>query len=337
LTQRLDALDGIRGVAALVVVLYHIETTSFHTGWFRHGYLSVDLFFVLSGFVMARAYEPRFTNGMTFWQFARQRMIRLYPLIALGAVLGLAAASILKVPDLVAVAFLMQLFFIPFLWGEKDLFILNGVQWSLVFELLANFLHVALFRWLTTPRLIWLVSASCIALAITARHFFSVGIGWEPHNAWGAVPRVLFSYGAGLLLFRLYQRGSLPVASAPWWLLASAPLVIILAVGPFYWKGDMIAVLSFPILVWLSIFVELPESIAQIASFAGEISYPVYAIHEPLMRIAQSAIGNQPVSLRIVCWAAFVVALCLVAWLTSKFYDEPIRALLSKRNQPLLA
>jgi peptidoglycan/LPS O-acetylase OafA/YrhL len=79
-------LDGLRGVAAIAVTSLHFR---FELGKFLlpHSYLAVDFFFVLSGFVLAYAYEDRLSEGMKPIQFLRLRVIRLYPLYLIGTLI----------------------------------------------------------------------------------------------------------------------------------------------------------------------------------------------------------------------------------------------------------
>ena len=90
-----NLLDGLRGVAALIVVWYHVhEGYSFASGdpiitGLNHGYMAVDFFFILSGFVIGYAYDDRWKKGFTLGDFFRRRLIRLHPMIVMGFVLGL--------------------------------------------------------------------------------------------------------------------------------------------------------------------------------------------------------------------------------------------------------
>ena len=88
-----DLLDGLRGVAALMVIWYHIfEGYAFASDTmittFNHGYLAVDFFFILSGFVIGYAYDDRWDKSLTMKDFFRRRLIRLHPMVIMGAVLG---------------------------------------------------------------------------------------------------------------------------------------------------------------------------------------------------------------------------------------------------------
>ena len=83
-------LDGLRGIAALVVVLLHIPQF-IKDDTFPEGYLAVDLFFVISGVVIRQAYEHRLESELSVWRFAWLRIVRLYPLYMLGAMISFTA------------------------------------------------------------------------------------------------------------------------------------------------------------------------------------------------------------------------------------------------------
>lgn len=92
-----EILDGLRGTAALLVLVYHIfEGLAFAAGvdtisFMNHGYLAVDFFFILSGYVIGYAYDDRLASGMTAGQFIKRRLIRLHPMIIMGGLVGAAA------------------------------------------------------------------------------------------------------------------------------------------------------------------------------------------------------------------------------------------------------
>ena len=88
-------LDGLRGVASLVVVAFHLfeaHAASHADQIINHGYLAVDFFFVLSGFVIGYAYDDRW-GRMTYRDFFKRRLIRLHPMVVMGMLIGAAAFS----------------------------------------------------------------------------------------------------------------------------------------------------------------------------------------------------------------------------------------------------
>ncbi|MGZ8408081.1 MAG: acyltransferase family protein, partial [Caulobacteraceae bacterium] len=141
------ALDGVRGVAALAVMLFHTGTWPVIGRMFPSAYLAVDLFFALSGFVVAHAYGARMANGMGVRAFLRARFVRLWPLFALGMAVGLSAYVIRSLRfdefDLWALtkSFALQASFLPDLstrTTDGRMFPMNGPAWSLFFELAVN-------------------------------------------------------------------------------------------------------------------------------------------------------------------------------------------------------
>lgn len=160
---RYEILDGLRGVAALLVVGYHLFETYFHGGPdqpINHGYLAVDFFFVLSGFVIGYAYDDRW-NRMSTWGFIKRRLIRLHPMVIFGSFVGAVLFYFGDCSDfplikdtpwqMVILIMLWAFTMIPIPasmdvrgWGETNP--LNGPAWSLQWEYLANLLYALIFR-----------------------------------------------------------------------------------------------------------------------------------------------------------------------------------------------
>jgi peptidoglycan/LPS O-acetylase OafA/YrhL len=88
-----NTLDGIRGLAAILVVIFHAEQF-FGARPFPKSYLAVDVFFLLSGAVVANAYEHRLQSDMSLARFTWLRIVRIYPLYLLGTVLGVVAVIV---------------------------------------------------------------------------------------------------------------------------------------------------------------------------------------------------------------------------------------------------
>ena len=187
-----DLLDGLRGVAAVLVVWYHIFeafATSPIDQRFNHGYLAVDFFFILSGFVIGYAYDNRW-KVMKTKDFFKRRLIRLHPMVVLGAVLGAITFYIQGSEkwdgtpvsmSMVMLAMLMGLFLIPAVpgtgpevRGNGEMYPLNGPSWSLFFEYIGNILYALFLRRLPTKVLTVLVGLAGIGLASFAIFNFSV-------------------------------------------------------------------------------------------------------------------------------------------------------------------
>ena len=156
---RFEGLDGLRGIAAILVLIFHLFET-FSDGnplnqIVNHGYLAVDFFYVLSGFVMSYAYDDRW-NKMSLWDFYKRRLIRLHPMVIAGSLVGVcyyflgesdAFPNIQNVkPYLFFITILMNVFMIPTPkvldirgWGETNGF--NGPNWTLTYEYVANIIY----------------------------------------------------------------------------------------------------------------------------------------------------------------------------------------------------
>ena len=184
-----DLLDGLRGVAALLVVWYHVfEGYAFAGGTsietINHGYLAVDFFFILSGFVIGYAYDDRWGKTLTVKNFFKRRLVRLHPMVVLGAVLGAITFFIQGsvqwdgshvATSLVMVALLCAMFFIPAVpgagyevRGNGEMFPLNGPAWSLFFEYIGNIFYALFIHKFSTKALTVMVVILGIALTMFA-------------------------------------------------------------------------------------------------------------------------------------------------------------------------
>jgi peptidoglycan/LPS O-acetylase OafA/YrhL len=293
-------LEGLRGVAALLVVAYHYAAF-FAPFRVQSGYLAVDLFFVLSGFVLAYAYGERLRDGMGARRFMLVRLIRLYPLYllailvaalipVLGLVLGVseqwtwpsllvallpALAMLLRPPTAMIGAELN-------LRNPDALYPLNPPAWSLFYELAINLVFAATLRirHRSFVPLVIGVSALALAAAIFARG--SANAGWRWDEWWMAVPRVSFSFFVGVFFYRAYAGGSLPKLRCPPPLALAAAAVAIALGVPKEWRAlyDLVCIAAvLPLSVWLCICNE-PERGIRFYSVLGLISYPLYITHE---------------------------------------------------------
>lgn len=359
-----ELLDGLRGVAALLVVWYHLFeafATSPVDQRFNHGYLAVDFFFLLSGFVIGYAYDERWGRGLRMRDFIRRRLIRLHPMVVLGALLGAAAFFVQGSvrwngepvsTGMVLAALLCGLLLIP-AWpgaghevrGNGEMYPLNGPGWSLFFEYLGNLLYMLLLRRLPTRWLTLLVALTGAALAAFAIGDLSgyghLGVGWTlaGSNFPGGMLRLLFAFPAGLLLARRFR--PVRIRGAFW--LCSLSLAVLLAmpyVGSeqnhlFNGLYDTLStLLLFPLLLWLGASGHATDAAtARICGFLGDISYPLYMVHYPSMYLFYAWVWNHGYTFSEV-WpvaAALFAGNILLAWFVLKIYDEPLRRLLTAR------
>jgi peptidoglycan/LPS O-acetylase OafA/YrhL len=276
---RLEGLDALRGIAALCVLVYHI-TESLESS----AYLAVDFFFMLSGYVMARTYEPRLATGLPARKFVAARVWRLWPTMFLA---GLVAIPWLFswVPGKFAWPIVIaNLLLIPSL-TQNRLYLLNGPAWSILFELVANAFH-ALGLWrLSNRQLFALLALLALSMAGLAS-LYTYELGSRPGTALGGVPRVLLSYGAGMLLWRVWQ--DIPKVRVPGLLtLAGMPLFFGLCamIGAQLWQSDLLFVLAIcPLLIAGGLRL---EKVHPVLLWLGAISFPLYAVHAPVLRTAE--------------------------------------------------
>lgn len=363
-----EILDGLRGVAALLVVFYHIfEGLSFAEGGtlittINHGYLAVDFFFILSGFVIGYAYDDRLGKTMTLGNFFKRRLIRLHPMIIMGAVLGVifyCLQGCVKwdgthvATSMIMLALLCALFFIPAtpgagydIRGNGEMFPLNGPSWSLFFEYIGNILYAVFIHRLSNKALTALVFLLGIGLAWFALFdvagYGMIGVGWtlDGVNFLGGSLRMLFPFSLGMLLSRNFKpvkvRGAFWICSIV--LLALFCVPYIEGNSPICWNGLFEAIcilLIFPVLVWIGASGKTTDKHStQICKFSGDISFPLYAVHYPVMYLFYAwLIDNKYYTFGEVWPVALIVYIgsILLAYLCLKCYDEPVRKWLSRK------
>ena len=294
-----NILDGLRGVAALMVVWFHVFeafATSHVDQRINHGYLAVDFFFILSGFVIGYAYDDRWKR-MTVREFVTRRFIRLHPMVVIGAVIGAVMfyfqgcsvwdVSKVSVTMLLA-ATLMNACMIPAtpgmeIRGVTEMFPLNGPSWSLFYEYIGNILYALFIRRLPTKALAALVLLAGCGLAAFAvwgpYGDICAGFSLTGDNIAGGSLRLLFSFSAGLLMSRVFR--PVKVKGAFW--ICSLGVVVLLAVPRIggeenYWMNGLYDTLcfalAFPLLVYLGASGKTTDrTTARICKFMGDISY----------------------------------------------------------------
>jgi len=312
---RLPLLDGLRGLAAIGVLLYHCGVTLGPQGVFSRGYLFVDFFFLLSGFVLALAIEPRLASGWPASAFLRSRVRRLWPSIAAGVALGAVLHLTRGETDALPTTLVLGLLVLPWTRSPGQIFPLNGPQWSLLLELIANLAHGLLLRRLGERGLVAVVVLAGAAQTAVVWHFGSNTLGPLAFNWWFALSRVMFSYSLGVLLCRRWQ--GLPRRPRLSWnaALVLPPLVVMLLSGlPLpVWIGDSLFVLLvMPALFWLASQAVVPSAVVPALDRLGRLSFPLYAVHMPILEHAAKVApgGGMPVKLAAIA-AALLAALAL--------------------------
>jgi peptidoglycan/LPS O-acetylase OafA/YrhL len=336
--HRFALLDGMRGIAALAVAFLHAGLGFGLPVVPAHGYLAVDFFFCLSGFVICHAYEARLRGGMTFGRFLRLRLVRLYPMIFIAALLVTAATFATGDPALrhggdLPILILGVFTLLPLgLLVHLPTFVLNGPLWSLFFEIAANIAYFFEAKGaLAWPKLFISLAffAACLA-AVTIMVGSMAAVGFSSPSSFAAgVPRVGYSYLAGMLIYRYAP--ALP--ALPGWLLALLLAgVFMMPALPDHGLYDVIAVLAgFPLLVALSAQAAPGPALAPLWVQLGELSYPLYVIHEPVLRLAFHISRPIPALAGAPALPAYGGALIaiLLAYALLHLYDQPLRNRLS--------
>ena len=361
-----ELLDGLRGVAALVVMWYHVfegfATSPIDQG-FNHGYLAVDFFFILSGFVIGYAYDDRWKKTLTTREFFKRRLIRLHPMVIMGVALGAITYWVQGcerwdgshvATSMVMLAMLLNLFLIPVtpgagadVRGNGEMYPLNGPNWSLFFEYIGNILYALFIRKLSTRWLAVLVALAGAGLATYAigngSGYGHLGVGWTLAglNFPGGMLRLLFAFSAGLLMSRVFK--PVHIRGAFW--LCSLGVVVLLCMphvggAERLWLNGLYdsvcVIVIFPLLVWLGASGKATDSgTSRVCKFCGDISYPVYVVHYPFMYLFYAWLwgGEEKIPFSQAWPAALLVFFGSIAltYLILKVYDEPVRRWLARR------
>ncbi|MHB8528497.1 MAG: acyltransferase family protein [Caulobacteraceae bacterium] len=333
--RRFQVLEGLRGVSALAVMFMHLGGPGGEV--FSHGYLAVDLFFIISGVVIASAYEERLRSGWSAAAFMGARVRRLAPLYLLGTALGAGCALAAHLngyggdgPILFNLA--LAVLFVPALFSSGELYPLNSPSWSLFAEMVANLAYGAAARSLSRATLIWLATLGAAAVIVIAlRSGVDANVGVSGGDWIGGIARVAFGFPFGVLLYRLHARGRLhvPRLAAP--LVVASGLMSFVAPfhGPLY---DLAVILVlYPLLTACALGGSVKRgSTAAVFAAAGAISYPLYALHYPFAKLARLYMPTAGVAgaLAVLFCGGAIVAASFVA---QRLFDEPVRSWLERR------
>ena len=342
-TQHFEILDGLRGVAAIAVVIFHFmefAVPDYHDSFIAHAYLAVDFFFCLSGFVIAYAYDKRL-HTIGFTRFIKRRLIRLHPLVIIGSVIGLLAFIFDPFSNLyqaysgkTLLMFLASCLMIPYPMVEEryfNLFHLNPPTWSLFWEYIANIVY-ALILFRLKNKTLWLLTVlAAVLLCYEANSSGYLGVGWGGDNIVGGGIRVFYSFLAGMLVYRSNwiiksKSGFIPLA-----MLLFAAFLVPYTKESVWIADSLLVIFYFPFLVALGAGARLSPSLTKLCKFSGDISYPLYMIHYPFLWLFLSYYetikpGMTETSILIpVC----TLLLILLSYLVMIVLDIPLRKYLS--------
>ena len=359
-------LDGLRGVAAILILIFHVfETYTIGTDkplLVGHGYLAVDFFFGLSGFVIGFAYDDRW-NRMSLRSFLKRRIIRLHPMVVLGMVIGAVffyfgssfspEGEVSKAFHLIADTpvwkmlfyMILGMFLIPTppsidIRGWREMYTLDAPTWSLFFEYIAYILYALIvrkFSKIALSILVFLSACSTIYLMLTQGDVIG---GWEftENHLYIGFTRLFYPFFSGLLLYRLGRLIRIKNAFP----LCCLLLVILLALprigGDEVWKNGIyegLAILvAFPLIILTGAGGEIKNKTSEKwCRFLGDISFPLYIVHYPLIYVFTGYVTDNNYSFAETWPEALLVfnGSILIAYAALKWYDIPIRKWLTKK------
>ena len=400
--QHYIVLDGLRGAAALMVLWYHVfEGFAFAGGTmietFNHGHLGVDFFFMLSGFVISYAYDDRWkttrpqdykttslsqksesasksvsesVSKVNVWSFFKRRLIRLQPMVVMGAIIGLITYLIqggvrwdgtAMSFHWIMMAFFLAIFLIPVhpgapydIRGNGEMYPLNGPSWSLFFEYIGNILYALFIRKLSNRSLAFLCGITGILWIAFVTYDISgydmIGIGWtlDAVNFSGGLLRMLFPFTLGMLMSRRFrdkrrkandkcQSLSLSLSQSLFYF--SIIVMFVLFSMPYITKTGNISlngiyelsciILVFPAIIWFGAEANITNNFTtKLCKFLGDISYPLYIVHYPVMYLFYSWLIDNELYTLGATWPVVLLVMAIniaLAYACLKLYDEPIR------------
>ena len=347
--QHFEVLDGLRGIAAISVVTFHFMEMAIYNYerlFIGNGFLAVDFFFCLSGFVIGYAYDDRIAK-MGKAKFFTSRIIRLHPMVVFGSVLGLVSFFLDPWPahlasfgvGRIALIFTTSLLLIPFpVVGERgfNLFTLNAPAWSLFWEYVANIVYAFILCRLKRPWLIALTALSAIGICYVTYKEGNICGGWSGGTFWDGGVRIAFSFSAGLLVYR--SKWIIRSNIGFGWLSILLVLAFVMPFGSWNWMTEPVVIIFyFPLLIMLGAGARFSERAGRICRFFGNISYPLYMTHYAAIWIFGQYVTNHKLSagqLAVVV-ASGVLLLLGVAYVVMRWYDIPLRRYLTAKRKGL--
>jgi peptidoglycan/LPS O-acetylase OafA/YrhL len=344
--ERYVFLDGLRGLAALAIVVHHFTADSGSREVFASASIAVDFFFCLSGFVISHAYHLRLLGGMRTGEYATKRLARLYPMYFIGTLFGLLAIMMLKARGLtdfswggIGAAAFLNLSMLPFFNANYidvftyrltgTIFPLNNPAWSLFFGFLANLIYASTIRFSRAMPFVLMVVSALGLCASTA--LWGEAPGWGTHNFIGGFPRVLFSFFAGVVIFQAHDRTQFLPRFKP---AAIALLIVVLVAMPrfvghkIYWLTIVLVLV--PVLVAMGTRCVIPGGFWEKAcGYSGRMSYPMFCVHYPLLMLMSTV--ATPAYDNFFLLVVFVIATIGLSHVALTYFEDPVRSWLKHR------
>lgn len=344
--KHFEILDGLRGIAALAVVIFHfmeVAYTDYSQNFIAHGFLAVDFFFCLSGFVIAYAYDDRLQK-IGVMEFFKARIIRLHPLVIAGAILGLLSYLFDPFgghPELTSISklllvFVSSLFLIPLPVMEDryfNLFGLNAPAWSLFWEYVANIFYALILHKIAKRFLLVLTIIAGVTLGIVSYQQGSLMGGWSKQTFWDGCARISYSFLAGMLIYRFKWIINNKLGFAGVGLLLALAFLLPFSLT-WNWLTELLVVLFyFPLLIALGAGSVLSNSAKGICIFSGKISYPLYMTHYAVLWMFANYYYSHTISTVQLFLIILISTIVLIgfAYLVMRLYDIPVRKYLAAK------
>jgi peptidoglycan/LPS O-acetylase OafA/YrhL len=345
-----DVLDGLRGTAALVILVFHYLEMTFPGDYVNnplgHGFLAVDFFFCLSGFVIGFAYDDRI-GQIGIKNFFINRLIRLHPLVIVGSIVGLAGFVLDPYVDgtsagwgrllltFAASAILIPCPVLPFRDGA--LFPYNSPSWSLFLEYLANVVYAVLLCRLKKKMLLLLGCICALWLAYASYKAGWLINGWDKKTFFDGFPRVSYSFIAGLLVFRYKVIWENRFGFV-------LPFLLLMLVFFFphaendWFRETLLVVIGFPLIVCVGAGAAVSGRMKKLCIFMGKLSYPLYMTHiATVWTFGNYYVRYQPTGMKtVMIVSGLIIFNLLFAYAVMRLYDEPVRAWLAKKRKKSL-
>lgn len=345
-----SALDGLRGLAAISVVFFHLANWTGTQNWFPRGDLAVDFFFCLSGFVLAHAYAGRLGKTLSYSDFAITRVIRLYPMLFASVLLAasyflgksLLTSETIPLTDLfaaTATAILVLPYFgssVP-LSGLYEAFPINGPLWSLFYEFFISFAWVTAFAFLTFRRTIAVAFVCGAILLFGGLLHTDLLLGDRTSDFFWGFPRVGVSFTLGLIVYHIHKQQWLRF-KIPFLVISLGLIVPLMVPRDASWFAvifDAVFIYALsPFIVLIGAEVRQSGRWKQISEFGGELSYPIYVLHFPFFAWVNGGQQMLGVSLPVpAAIALYFVVILIGSWVALVWFDRPVRRLLKKLHK----
>lgn len=343
--SRFYALDAIRGIAAIAVMFYHYTQ---HNGldWLHGAWVAVDIFFILSGFVLMHSYGKKFLQGMTFKDFFYSRIARLGPMYVVGLTLGICAAlqAIFSNPDSVIepsnvlVASALNFLVLPYFnltaswpFGAENIhgtvFPLNDPAWSLFFEMFVNIVFFFCLTQFRKINLFLLVAVSGAIFVVSTIILHKVNPGATGNSFIYGFPRVIFEFFLGVLIYKFYGKYKMPPKFFAFLIFAAVSICFFSKLGAVGLGNGLILA---PLLIALFAKITVPAGGVSMCKFLGDISYPLYVTHFPLYRLLYDSgfMHNLSPAAQTFVFAAAAIGVSIVL----VKIDESVRASFKKKR-----